>query len=55
QNNQPVDISRFSKRGFLLPGKYYASIRVNGSEVGNENIEIKTRADNYVYLCIFIL
>ncbi|MBS6211680.1 MAG: hypothetical protein KH812_16595 [Proteus hauseri] len=31
QNNQPVDISRFSKRGFLLPGKYYASIRVNGS------------------------
>lgn len=52
QNNQPVDISRFSKRGFLLPGKYYASIRVNGSEVGNENIEIKTRADNSGYVCI---
>jgi len=52
QNNQPVDISRFSKRSFLLPGKYYASIRVNGSEVGNENIEIKTRADNSGYVCI---
>ncbi|MBM6490459.1 FimD/PapC N-terminal domain-containing protein, partial [Enterobacter hormaechei] len=37
QNNQPDDISRFSKRSFLLPGKYNASIRVNGSEVGNEN------------------
>jgi outer membrane usher protein len=47
-----VDLSRFANGSAVLPGTYLVSMYVNDVQVGNQNIEFKSRDDKTVFPCI---
>jgi outer membrane usher protein len=52
QNQQVIDIKKFSSGEYIVPGKYQASVRVNGEFTGSQEIEVKSAEDNSSFVCI---
>lgn len=47
-----VDLSRFANGSAVLPGTYQVNMYVNNVQIGNQNIEFKSREDKTVFPCI---
>jgi outer membrane usher protein PapC len=57
QDKKAIDISRFSQKGYVLPGDYLLRVFVNGSAINSETesitfVEKKNNKDKYVQACI---
>lgn len=51
-NSNHIDISKFSKAGYIMPGKYVLMIMVNDQEESEETIDIVSHQDGSVSPCI---
>lgn len=51
-NSNKVDLSRFANGSAALPGTYKIDMYVNNVQIGNQDIEFKSRPDKTVFPCI---
>ena len=52
QDSQAVDLSRYANGSSITPGTYTATIYVNGSNLGNAEVEVRERADKTTFPCL---
>jgi outer membrane usher protein len=47
-----VDLTRYANGANITPGTYNAAVYVNGSSIGNMDVELRERADKTIYPCM---
>ncbi|WP_411705093.1 fimbria/pilus outer membrane usher protein [Edaphovirga cremea] len=47
-----IDLSRFERKGAILPGSYLVDIYVNSEKVGRETVEFQEQPDKSVQTCL---
>ncbi|MBB1200288.1 fimbrial biogenesis outer membrane usher protein [Enterobacteriaceae bacterium 89] len=52
EDQSAVDLSRYANGANITPGTYNAAIYVNGSPIGNMDVELRERADKTIYPCM---
>lgn len=52
QDSQAVDLSRYANGSSITPGTYTAEVYVNGSNLGNAEVEVRERPDKSTFPCL---